>query len=175
MTKTDLLGVYRTKLNHIQLTYASLILWSYPDTPGYFEDLYGRMKDIPRPFPGVVDLVHDDVSMRIACEELYESAHRAALKELFPLTKLYCHETQQLDKLKAQPWFQLWRILRNCFSHDMVFNFSKDEKALLPVSWSGVTIDLSMNGRPLTNGQCSREKLRELLEAANSFVTQDLT
>jgi hypothetical protein len=173
MTKTHLLGVYRTALNHIQLTYASLVLWSYPDTPGFFEELYRKMENIPKPFPGIVDLVHDQVAMRVACEELYDSAHRAALKDLFPLLKLYCHETSQLDKLKAQPWFPFWRILRNSFAHDMVFNFNKDEKALLPVSWSGVTINLSMNGKPLTHGQCPREKLRELFEASNSFLIND--
>ena len=174
MNKTHLLGVYSTSKNHIQLAYASLIIWSYEDTPAFFEELYGKMEGIPKPFPEIVTLVHDRAAMRIACEELYESAHRSALKELFPLTKLYCHESGQLDNLKSQPWFQFWRILRNCFAHDMLFNFNKDEKALLPVHWSGVTIDISMNGRPLTHGQCSREKLRELFEVAHSFVVKNV-
>jgi len=174
MTKSHLLGVYRTSMNHIQLTYASLVLWGYPDTPALFAQLYGQMEGIPKPFPNLATLLHDEGAMRIACEELYESAHRSALKDLFPLTKLYCNETGQLDRLKAQPWFQFWRILRNCFAHDMLFNFSKDEQALLPLSWSGVTIDISMNGKPLTHGQCSREKLRELFEVAQSFITNDV-
>ena len=174
MTKDHLLGVYRTTSNHIQLTYASLVLWGYEDTPDFFEKLYGQMENIPRPFPNLTSLLRDHVAMRIACEELYNSAHRSALKDLFPLTKLYCHESGQLDKLKAQPWFQFWRILRNYFAHDMVFKFNKDEKALLPVSWSGVTIDISMNEKPLTHGQCSYEKFRELFETAHSFVKHDV-
>ena len=174
MTKTELLGVYRTSANHIRLTYASLVLWAYPDTTDFFEELYSRMDSIPKPFVDLPTLLRDDRAMRVACEELYESAHRSALNGLFPLTKLYCQETGQLDKLKAQPWFQFWRILRNCFAHDMRFNFNRDEKSLLPVSWSGVTIDISMNGKPLTNGQCSREKLRELFESAQSFITNDV-
>lgn len=174
MNKTHLLGVYRTALNHIQLSYASLVLWSYPDSPAFFEKLYGQLENIPKPFPGVVTFVRDDVAMRIACEELYDSSHRAALKELFTLTKRYCANTNQLDRLKSQPWFQFWRLLRNCFAHDMVFNFNPAEKALLPVTWSGVTIDLTMNGKHLTHGQCSREKLRELLEAANTFIAREL-
>lgn len=174
MTKDHLLGLYRTKLNHIQLTYASLVLWSYPDTPRFFDALHAELKDIPRFFPKVSSLVHDDAAMRIACEELYDSAHRSAIKELFPLAKLYCHQTGQLQALKSQPWFQFWRILRNCWSHDMTFNFNPDEKALLPVTWSGVTIDLSMNGKPLTHGCCSREKIRELIETANAYVEEKL-
>lgn len=174
MTKSDLLGTYRTCLNHIQLTYASLVLWSYPDTPTFFEDLYGELQGIPKPFPNVVAFVHDVGAMRIACEELYDSAHRAALKDLLPLTKLYCHNTGQLAKLKAQPWFEFWRILRNCFAHDMKFNFNPHERSVLPITWSGVTIDISMNGKELTHGKCSREKLRELVEAAYTFVESDV-
>lgn len=170
MTKLDLLGVYRTLLNHIQLTYASLILWSYPDTSAFFEKLYEQMPDIPRPFQDVLALVHDDRAMRIACEELYDSAHRAAIVELLPLTKAYFNSIGHLAELKEQPWYQFWRILRNYFAHDMTFCFSKDEKALLPITWSGVTIDLSMNGTSLKHGQCSRDKFRELLETAETFV-----
>lgn len=174
MTKDHLLGLYRTKLNHIQLTYASLVLWSYPDTPRFFDALHAELTDVPRFFPNVSLLIHDETAMRIACEELYDSAHRSAIKELFPLTKLYCHQTGQLQALKSQPWFQFWYILRNCWSHDMTFNFNPNEKALLPVAWSGVTIDLSMNGKPLTHGCCSREKIRELIETANISVAEKL-
>jgi hypothetical protein len=174
MTKDHLLGVYRTAANHIQLTYASLVLWSYPDTPAFFEQLYALMENIPEAFPEMSSFLHNEQALRIACEELYNSAHRSALKDLFQFTKRYCNETGQIDNLKAQPWFQFWRIIRNCFAHDMVFNFNKDEKALLPVCWSGVTIDLSMNGKPLTHGQRSYEKMRELFDTAHMFITRDV-
>lgn len=174
MTKNHLLGLYRTKLNHIQLTYASLVLWSYPDTPRFFEKLHGEITGIPNHFPNLPVLLHDETAMRIACEEQYESAHRSAIKELFTLTKLYCDRTDQLQGLKEQPWFWFWRIIRNCWSHDMIFNFNPAEKAVLPVTWSGVTIDLSMNGKHLTHGHCSREKLRELIETAQTYIEEHL-
>lgn len=175
MTKDHLLGLYRTKLNHIQLTYASLVLWSYPDTPQFFEKLHAEMTEFPKPFQNLPTLLNDETAMRIACEELYDSAHRSAIKELFTLTKLYCNHTGQLQPLKSQPWFQFWRIIRNCWSHDMTFNFNPDEKVFLPITWSGVTIDISMNGKQLTHGRCSREKLRELIETAQSYIEQHLT
>lgn len=174
MTKNHLLDLYRTKLNHIQLTYASLVLWSYPDTPHFFEAIHAELTTHPILFPNVSVLIHDEKAMRIACEELYASAHRSAIKELFPLTKLYCHVTDQLQALRSQSWFQFWRIIRNAWSHDMTFNFNPNEKAALPVTWSGVTIELSMNGKHLTHGHCSYEKLRELIETAQSYVAQEL-
>ncbi len=175
MSKDHLLGLYRTKLNHIQLTYASLVLWSYPDTPRFFEELHAEMSGFPKPFPNLQALLNDETAMRIACEELYDSAHRSAIKELFAITKLYCHQTGQLQALKSQPWFQFWRILRNCWSHDMTFHFSSDEKAVLPITWSGVTLDISMNGQQLTHGRCSRDKLRELIETAQDYVVKHLS
>lgn len=174
ITKNELLGMYRTALNHIQLAYATLLLWSYPDTAGWFETLYGKLNNIPKPFPEITSFIRDKLAMKIACNELYESAHRSALKDLFALTKWYCHETGQLSKLEMQPWFQFWRILRNCLAHKMRFSFNESEKKQLPVTWSGVTIDISMNGKALTHGQFSLEKLRELIQTVYTFLENDL-
>lgn len=64
----------------------------------------------------------------------------------------------------------------NCFAHDMVFNFNFNpaERAMLPVTWSGVTIDESMNRKPLTHGQMPYAKVHELIEAAQSFLLRDV-
>lgn len=169
-----LIGQYRTALNRIQLAYATLILWSYPDTPSVFDAIHEAMKPELHLFPEVKRLVHDEKTMKIACDDLYMLAYRSALTDLFPLTKAYCHATGQTDKLKAQPWFAFWRILRNCFAHDMVFNFNPAERAMLPVTWSGVIIDASMNGKPLTHGRMSYAKMRELIETAQSFLLRDV-
>jgi hypothetical protein len=174
MTKDDLLGVYRTALNQIKFAYTSMILWAYPDTPQFFEALYAELGSIPKPFANITRFVHDDTAMRIACEQAYDSAHMSALKDLLGITRSYCHETGQLDLLKRQPWFQFWKILRNCFAHDTKFNFNEAERALLPISWSGVTIDTSMDGQHLTHGRMSREKMRELVETAYEFIEKEL-
>lgn len=80
MTKNHLLGIYRTKLNLIQLSYASLIMWSYPDMREVFKKIYDAMDgientDICGVFPDVNHLLCDDASMRIASRELYSSAY----------------------------------------------------------------------------------------------------
>jgi hypothetical protein len=171
---SPLIGQYRTAINRIQLAYASLVLWNYPDTPEVFDALHDALSQEARIFPNVKQLIHDEKTMKIATDDLYMNAYRSALTDLFPLTKLYCHKTGQLDKLKAQPWFTFWRILRNCFAHDLVFNFNPTEKALLPISWNGVTIDESMNTKPLTHGQMSYAKMLELLETAKLFLLRDV-
>lgn len=179
MNKEHLLVLFRTKLNHIKLTYASLVMWNYPDTPRIFKEIHKAIlendsRGISGLFPDIYQLIDDDVGLKIATEELYASAHRAAIKKLLPLTKLYCHQTGQLCLLKSQNWYDFWLIIRNCWSHDMKFNFNPHEKSKLPVEWSGVKIDISMNGDELTHGNCSYEKLRELIEVARRFIQNDL-
>lgn len=171
---SPLIGQYRTAINRIQLAYASVVLWSYPDTPAVFDAIYDTISEEVKIFPNVKQLVHDEKTMKIATDDLYMNAYRSALTDLFPLTKLYCHETCQLDKLKSQPWFIFWRILRNCFAHDLIFNFNSAEKGMLPVTWNGVTIDESMNKKPLTHGQMSYAKMLELLETAKRFLLTDV-
>lgn len=173
MTKDDLVGIYRTALNNCKLTYASMILWAHDDMVSVFEALYEKL-DIPKPYTDLLPILRDQRVLRIACEQLYEAAHRAALKEMFEITKYYCESTSQLQLLKAQPWFQFWRILRNCFSHDLRFRFTPHDLKLLPVTWSGTTLDASLEGKHLTHGRMSREKIRELLETASAFVQRDL-
>ncbi len=174
MTKNELLGMYRTKLNHIQLTYASLVLWSYPDTPEIYEKIQSSFNKKLNLFPEILTLLNDEVAMKIACEELYASAHRSALKELLPLTKLYCHKSNQLENLKEQEWFYFWCIIRNCWAHDMIFNFNSHEKGKLPITWKGTTIDISMNGQQLTHGNCSYESIRDLIETAQDYIYKKL-
>ena len=145
------------------------VLWAYPDTPKFFEKLLAEMQ-IPKPHPELVPMLRDEVAFKIATEELYNSVHRAALKELFEFTQAYCKASNQLPALRVQPWFNFWRVRRNCFSHDMRFHFNAHDRSTLPATWSGVTLDVSLEGMPLTHGRMSREKLRQLLEAGRSYV-----
>lgn len=171
MTKDEVVGIFRTCENNCKLAYVLMVLLSYDDTYGYFAALYKELK-IPKPYKGLDALLQDRAVLKIAMEQLYDTVHRAALKELFEITKLYFEEQKKTDVLKAQNWYQFWRILRNCFSHDFVFRFNAHDRKQLPVTWSGVTIDASFEGRPLTHGTMSREKLWELLTDVKTFVEQ---
>lgn len=146
-----------------------MVLFAYDDTYPFFEVLYGKLQ-IPKPFPDLLPLLRDQSVLKIALSELYDTVHRAALKELFEITKAYCEERGQLSLMQAQPWYEFWRIIRNSFSHDMRLNFNSYDKSVLPVFWSGVMLDLSLEGKPLTHGRFSREKLQELLNEACAFV-----
>ena len=40
-------------------------------------------------------------------------------------------------------------MIRNTLSHTVCFQFNKHDRKMLPVSWRGRTIDLSMDGKSL--------------------------
>lgn len=144
-------------------------------TAKVFEAWYEKL-DIPKPYADhdLLPILRDRRVLHTSCEQLYEATHRAALKEMFEITKYYCESTSQVQSLKAQQWFEFWRILRNCFSHDLRFRFTPYDRSLLPVTWSGTTLDASLEGQHLTHGRMSREKIRELLETVSKFVERDL-
>jgi len=57
---SPLLGQYRTAINRIQLAYASLVLWSYPDTPSVFDAIHDAIDPKLHLFPAVKQLIHDE-------------------------------------------------------------------------------------------------------------------
>jgi hypothetical protein len=102
MDKGVLLGYYKTKLNHISLAYACVVYWQHPDSTEIFLQMHrlflaDESRGIGGLFPEIESFVRSKESLHIACEDMYASAHRTAVVELFAITKKYCHDTGQLD------------------------------------------------------------------------------
>jgi len=171
MTRDELIGIFRTSENNCKLVYASLVMFSHEDMPAIYAKWSGAL-DIPRPFDEdeVIALLHDRNVSKIAFSELYDTVHRAALKELFEVTKHYCATTNQTQALVSQPWYEFWRVVRNCFSHDFRFRFTEHDRKKLPVSWRDVSVDASMEGKQLTHGVISRERMLEFLRDVQTFI-----
>ncbi|MFA5923836.1 MAG: hypothetical protein WC856_21510 [Methylococcaceae bacterium] len=176
MTKDDLIGIFRTAINNCKLTYASILLFSHDDMPSFYGE-WSSALEIPRPFDEaeILALLHDREVSKIAFGELYDTVHRAAFKELFEVTKFYCESTNQFSILQRQPWYQFWRIIRNCLSHDFKFRFNEYDLTKLPVSWNSITIDSTYEGKSLTHGDISREELLSFLNEVLEFIKENLT
>jgi DNA polymerase elongation subunit (family B) len=153
-----------------------MVLLSHDDMPSIYEQL-SKSLDIPKPYDEteIIALLKDRSVFKIAFSELNKTVHRSALKEMFEVTKIYCKATNQLNKLSSQPWYQFWRVLRNCLSHDFSFNFNEYDIKKLPVTWSDVTIDESMDGQVLTHGVLLQEQLLGMLDEARIFVEEELS
>ena len=176
MKKDELIGIFRTSINNCKLVYASIILLSHEDIASFYAQLSASL-NIPRPFKNdeIIAMLNDKSKLKIAVGELYDTVHRAAFKELFEITKCYCKETEQLPKLQDQEWYQFWRIIRNCFSHTLMFAFNDYDKKRLPVKWKTITIDESMEGKCLTHGNISRGDFITFLNEVADFIKNNLT
>lgn len=151
-------------------------MFSHEDMASIYAE-WSSALDIPRPFDeaDILALLNDREVSKIAFGALYDTVHRAAFKELFEVTKDYCEQTGQLSSLQSQSWYQFWRIIRNCFSHDFKFHFNDYDLSKLPVSWRSVTIDQNFEGKSLTHGDISREDLLNFLTEVSEFIENNLT
>lgn len=179
MDKLTLIDIYETKLNHIELTYASLVLWSYPDMPDVFKSIHStvlskRQPQVSTQYPQLAELIDNDLALQIATDKMYASAHHSAINDLLPITKQYCLASNQLDVLTSQTWYPFWEAIRKSWSHDLRLKFRNQDKAHLPVSWAGLTIDMSLHGRQLVDEKATYQKLRDLIQEAYFFILDEL-
>jgi len=86
----------------------------------------------------------------------------------------YCMRTNQEDKAKQQPWYDFFRMVRNAFSHDNVWNFNTYYKSVLPLTYNGITISEDMEGKPLNFGDFNAHVAWHLLEDVKNFINKEL-
>ena len=70
--------------------------------------------------------------------------------DLYEAVQRYCDKTGQASKIRAQPWYQFARMIRNSLTHTQRWDFRKADLKVLPVSWRGKKINASMNGQILS-------------------------
>ncbi|WP_319410167.1 hypothetical protein [uncultured Desulfosarcina sp.] len=174
MDKDYLLGLFRTQKNNYRLAYVLIALSSQDDVMDDFLHLYKNIDPKFKVIDGIEPLILDKKVLKIAVDQFHMTILRAVVKELFEVIKIYCKDTKQNNLLHSQSWYQLWRIIRNCFSHDFHFHFNNHDKKFLPISWNGVEIREDMDGKQMTIGHFSYEKLWALINEVEAFIETDL-
>jgi hypothetical protein len=140
-----------------------------------FISLYNKFDKKIKIIDGIVPLLLDKNVLFHSVEQLHMTVQRAVIKELFEGVKSYCKSTKQSNLLISQNWYQLWRIMRNCFSHDYRFRFNDHDKKFMPISWKGIELDESMDGELITIGHLSYENIWDLINEVEIFVKNELT
>ena len=75
------------------------------------------------------------------------------IRDAFEQIRAYAKEHGQLDQIRAEPWFDFARTVRNTLSHDRRIMFGPADRARLPFRWDGVEITLAMEGTALDRQQ----------------------
>ena len=175
MDKAYLRGQLQTIKNNFALVQLSIALMAQPDALEIFEHTFEAVKDHPEAesFAYIRYVFGRDELLKHATNQFRQSVLRNCLKEAFELVKLYGEEHGQAQVIRAAPWYRFLRIIRNCLSHDMRLHFNGYDLKQLPVSWSGLTIDASMQDQPLPMRDfLSRQKAVELIDDVIRYVEE---
>lgn len=175
MTKEELIGIFRTVKNNYRLIYVLIVQASQDDVMTDFIYLYQNLEDRVKVIDGIEPLLLDKKVLEIAVDQLHLTIHRSAVKELFEAVKAYCKNTNQITLLQSKEWYQVWRIIRNCFSHDYHFRFSNHDKKFLPLLWNGIEFRKDMDGKKITTRHLSYETVWALIDTVELFVVNELT
>ena len=174
MKKDDLLGIFRTQKNNYRLAYVLIALSSQDDVMNDFLHLYQTMDPKLKVIDGIEPLILDKIVLKIAVDQFHMTVLRAIVKELFEVMNNYCKNTDQNDLLHSQDWYHVWRIIRNCLSHDFHFRFNNYDKKFLPISWNGIEIREDMDCEQMTIGHFSFQNLWSLVNEVEAFVQKEL-
>lgn len=173
MDKTVIRGRVQTIKNNYALAQGGIAMLALPDARARLDEVFSLLREHPETQRiRYIDYVfEDDDLLKFATRQFRNATLRSCMRELFEQVKLFGIETNQMQIIKAAPWYQFLRIVRNCLSHDMKLQFGKYDLKHLPTSWSGLTIDASMHNVELQmHGFLGREKALELVDAVIEYV-----
>ena len=97
----------------------------------------------------IADSIADQKQRKDMLLRYLPSLNKLLVTESFEAVKDFCIKNNKSENLKAEPWYEFARMIRKTLSHTVCFQFNKHDRKMLPVSWRGRTIDLSMDGKSL--------------------------
>lgn len=98
----------------------------------------------------------------------FSMAFQVPIVRAFELIKSYSKGTtpeQYKNRFKKEDWFDVARVIRNCFSHDFKLNVSEKETKKLPYTWGNITITEEMLGKPISHKDIRIGSFTDLLTA----------
>jgi len=171
MSKQILQKKLRVVQNNFILVYAASRLFCEPRVLHILETLgTGNLGRFHMRFNDIAAFLKEDISKREKNNEFVKMGIRMMLKEPFELIKDYCNLTNQISLFKKQEWYHFARLLRNCVSHNFRFIFDDRNKRLLPVSYKGKIIDISMENTDMHLSFFGQSDIWELFCEMSSFV-----
>lgn len=140
-----------------------------------FEDSDGELTAIK--LDELADMIEDRGSRRIIQDNFRLLLRSALVRTTHELVMLYCGETGQMPKYRAQPWFQFARIWRNVLSHKdgaLLHMWPADltKAGVVTVTWRKRTITTADVGKLVGLSPYEAFKLHDDIA---EFLRNDLT
>ena len=169
------LGVLKVLLQNFLIGLASIHCIERLDEYAVLRDAHFKIgrrgRTLSLPLGGIVDVLEDERLRKKAIAEYLKMCMRSLLIDAHAAADK-CHKKDGAWPLKKQPWWQFFRIMRNCMAHDATFDFNSWDRKNLPVTWNGLTIDISMNHTSPSLEWFGPPELTELLSQITAFARQ---
>ncbi|WP_153017865.1 MULTISPECIES: hypothetical protein [unclassified Sphingobium] len=174
MQKNDLSAQIENAKNNFILGLAGASLLTNPNSVPLLQQASCSFGGMSVNFGQVATMMQNAVDRNIAIKEYIMSHFRAAIKETFELIKSYCTITNQSEKFKSANNYHIWRLVRNSISHDARWEFNNNDLQRLPLSWNGVKLDASLQGKHFEINLFGYEGLYALRAEMDDFAATAL-
>ena len=174
LTKVELLSQIENVQNNFILGLSAISVLSEPFAVAHLQKSNCVFGKHVVDFHQVASLLVNVTDRNSALKEFTTMLIRGLIKESYEVVNAYTKSTQQREEFRKQPWFQFYRLIRNCVSHNFHFDFRKSDKKMLPVSWRGKIIDSSLDQQSLDISFLGYDGVWELFSDLKSFVNEQL-
>ncbi|WP_345970192.1 hypothetical protein WCX72_00080 [Sulfurimonas sp. HSL1-6] len=174
LNKRELLGVIESHANNIRLVSVLRVLARRGNLGESFRVAVGEDTINNNGLRKSLQLLGDTGKLTHTADQLYFTAVRSAISEAFELTKDYCANSNQTQKMEAQPWFYVFRILRNAINHNFIIKFGKYDPPRLPLEWGTITLEASMENQELSLNMLPVADALDWLECLEEFIINEL-
>lgn len=172
LSKSELSSTLEAHADNLRLASVIRVLARSSDLASQFRVVVEATRAEPLG-PSLTLLKSRDKVVHVA-DQMYFVIVRSAVTDGVELIRDYCRRTQQMPTLKMQPWFQVFRLLRNALNHNFHFVFGPGDRAVLPATWRNITISFDLDRTELTRDILSPATAIEWLEELDSFVQREL-
>ena len=171
-TKVVLSETLEAHSNNLRLASVFRVLARGHDLAKAFEAIVGNKS--PAAFTPSLLLLKSKTKLIHSVDQLYLAMVRTAVTESLELTRDYCRKTTQTKALKAQDWFNVFRLLRNALNHNFHFEFTPEDLKVLPATWRMVTVTAAHDGTELTQKVLPPDAAIEWLAELDHFISEGL-
>lgn len=172
VTKFTLIGTLEAHANNLRLANVLRVVARGGDLASTFKGLVGAKPATA--FGTAIAMLEDKSKLVHVSEQLYLTLLRAAISESLELARDYCRTTSQVQLLKTQPWFTVFRLLRNALDHNFRFHFKPEDLKLLPVKWQSIELTAQLEGAELTQSHLPPSAAIDWLSQLDEFISNTL-
>lgn len=113
-----------------------------------------------------------EMDLRRAANEFLKASLRNFTNDSFEIVTTAGKSADAYERLRAEPWFHVARLVRGALTHDQLWKLADDKRHFVsgPLTWGSITIDPARDGQMVTFSEFDWFKAIQLWEALYDFA-----